>query len=641
MLDKRAHAVRELLAKTRASTHARDGRIPDLSQISADLARLAANAAWFTFDEFPVDLERVTTFYRLAEDADGAFALYVSASVPGRKQLPHDHTTWAVIAGIRGQEKNVVYRRTPGGTPGEVKLSASRTVTVGPAQVVALAPEDLHSTEIVGAAPALHLHFYGLSQELMFDRVRYDDVAGGHPVPVPVPTRIRHPLVTPETLHGWTQGAGELALVDVRTEAEYATGHLLHASNVPLANLVARIGRLVPGLETPVVVLDANEELAHLAAATLVRLGYGSVSVLRGGTGAWEAAGYPLFEGVHVPGKALAEQAQRVLGIPEVDVAEFHAWRAEGRPLFLLDVRPFDEYRRYSIPGSINCPAADLALRLPALDLAPSLTVVVHCAGRARSLVAAQTLIAAGVPQRVYALRNGTMSWELEGGELKSDQQAFLPLPSHDERPEQAARRLAEQRVRATSVARRAGLDVVDDAALARLREEFHGSVYLFDIRLPGEFEAGHAAGSVNAPGGQLIHTLDAYAPVRGARLVLVDWDGVRAAYIGAWLAALGRHDVSLWRPSSATPLVTGATPALKQPELHPAFSRALTTAAPPSAHDAWRGPHSLTDPQERHEAFIRYLEWEAGLIRQLSDAGETELNEGVLAALARPVAQP
>ena len=55
---------------------------------------------------------------------DGRFALYGSAGVPGKAQPPHNHTTWASIAGVFGDEHNVFYERTDRGeTPGEGRLT--------------------------------------------------------------------------------------------------------------------------------------------------------------------------------------------------------------------------------------------------------------------------------------------------------------------------------------------------------------------------------------------------------------------------------------------------------------------------------------------------------------------------------------
>jgi rhodanese-related sulfurtransferase len=64
-----------------------------------------------------------------------------------------------------------------------------------------------------------------------------------------------------------------------------------------------------------------------------------------------------------------------------------------------------------SIPGGVSTPGAELVLRARAVAPDPDTTIIVNCAGRTRSIIGAQSLINAGLPNRVYALRNGTIGW--------------------------------------------------------------------------------------------------------------------------------------------------------------------------------------------------------------------------------------
>ena len=60
-------------------------------------------------------------------------------------------------------------------------------------------------------------------------------------------------------------------------------------------------------------------------------------------------------------------------------------------------------------------PGAELVLRVHDIAPSPDTLIVVNCAGRTRSIIGAQSLINAGVPNKVVALRNGTMGWHLAG----------------------------------------------------------------------------------------------------------------------------------------------------------------------------------------------------------------------------------
>ncbi|MFQ6024743.1 MAG: rhodanese-like domain-containing protein, partial [Acidiferrobacterales bacterium] len=64
------------------------------------------------------------------------------------------------------------------------------------------------------------------------------------------------------------------------------------------------------------------------------------------------------------------------------------------------------------------------------------------------------------------------------------------------------------------------------------------------DVRNPEEYEAGHLAGSVSAPGGQLVQTTDRYVGTLRSRIVLIDDTGVRATMTASWLNQMGWPEV-------------------------------------------------------------------------------------------------
>jgi rhodanese-related sulfurtransferase len=175
---------------------------------------------------------------------------------------------------------------------------------------------------------------------------------------------------------------------------------------------------------------------------------------------------------------------------------------------------------------------------LRARELAPSprTTVVVNCAGRTRSIIGAQSLINAGLPNRVVALRNGTMGWSLAGFTCDSGQNRRAPGVS--------AGTLQWARQAANRVAQGCGVKTIDAAALERLRADRERTTYLFDVRDPAEYEAGHVAGAISAPGGQLVQATDQYVGTLGARIVLADDAEVRALMTASWLRQMGWQDV-------------------------------------------------------------------------------------------------
>jgi len=339
---------------------------------------------------------------------------------------------------------------------------------------------------------------------------------------------------------------GELALLDVREERAFSEAHLLFAVSAPLSRLELVLADLVPRTGAPVVLCDADNGLSERAAAHMAGFGYTDIAVLDRGIAGWKDAGFEIFSGVSVPSKAFGEFVEEAYHTPSISAAELKAKLDAGEDLVILDSRPFDEYHRMSIPRGIDCPGAELVYRAADLAPSPATTVVVNCAGRTRSIIGAQSLINAGIPNKVIALRNGTMGWELAGFTCERGQtrRAIGPVPG-------AVRTKAQEY--AARVARRFGVRTIDTATLRQWQTEAdRRTLYLFDVRNPEEYAAGHLAGAISAPGGQLVQATDQYAGVRNARLVLTDDDGVRATMTASWLIQMGWTDAVVLRGSPA-----------------------------------------------------------------------------------------
>ncbi len=363
------------------------------------------------------------------------------------------------------------------------------------------------------------------------------------------------------TLRAWIEDGAELALLDAREEGEFGASHLFWAIPCPLSRCEARAATLLPCRATRVVCVDDGRGLAERLATYLDNSGCTNVSVLAGGTAAWEAAGYVLFSGVNVPSKAFGEWVEHHFGTESVDPPELQAWIESGRDMVVLDSRTLEEFTRMSIPTGQSVPGGELAYRIADLVPSPDTLVVVNCAGRTRSIMGAESLRQAGIPNQVIALRNGTMGWELAGLTCDRGREAkFTPGT-----PRTVA--LADQRARA--FADRSGVRTIDAAGLAALAADPARTLYVLDVRDPVEFAAGHLAGSINAPGGQLVQATDTWVGVRGARIALIDDDGVRARMSAAWLRQMGHRDVFVvegglaaapLRREAATPLPAANT---------------------------------------------------------------------------------
>ena len=170
---RRSEAVRSTIERIR-NIEARYGVTKvALKEIQNELQLLAGEDDWFTEEEFPApssassDSSRV---YRISEDAQtNRFALYVQSARAPTDTPPHNHDTWAVICGIRGEELNRFYARSNGG----VKMTGSHVVRPGTG--VELLPEELHSIHITDDNAVINFHMYGLGLEYLTEREYYDD----------------------------------------------------------------------------------------------------------------------------------------------------------------------------------------------------------------------------------------------------------------------------------------------------------------------------------------------------------------------------------------------------------------------------------------------------------------------------------
>jgi len=358
------------------------------------------------------------------------------------------------------------------------------------------------------------------------------------------------PRVTARELRKMLGDGHELGLLDLREEGVFATGHLLTAVSLPLSRLELRLDALVPSRSARVVLCDDDESLAQRAVAAMRRFGYRNVSVLEGGVGAWRAAGFELFSGVYVPSKAFGEHLEHACDTPRIEASELKARMDAGEDLVVLDSRPMSEYRVMNIPGALDCPGAELVYRIHEVVKRPQTLVVVNCAGRTRSIVGAQSLINAGLPNRVVALKNGTMGWHLAGYALERGS------TRHAGAPGEAA--LVKAREAASQVARRFGVRTISMAELEPLARDTSRTLYRFDVRSPEEYRDGHLRGFDTAPGGQLVQATDRYAAVRNARIVLADSEGVRATMTASWLMQMGWPEVFALQMPVGAPLAKG-----------------------------------------------------------------------------------
>ena len=368
--------------------------------------------------------------------------------------------------------------------------------------------------------------------------------------------------VSPSVLNDLLSGSSQFALIDVREPGEYNSSHIPGAGLIPRRQLESQIGDAVPHAATPIVVCDDDGRRAKLAAGTLERLGYGSVSHLAGGINRWVTERLPTEWGVNVLSKDFGERVEVENGVPEISAVDLRARMERGDKLVVLDTRTPEEYNRFCIPGGRSVPGAELPLRISDIvrESGEDATVIVNCAGRTRSIIGARTLQRMGLAN-VFGLENGTSGWVLAGYELETGADRLaMPAPSSEGRAE--AERYARR------VAQEDGVAFVDVDGLRALMDRRSGeTVYLIDVRTQEEHESGHVPGFRWFPGGQAVQRSDEAATVHNAPVVFA-CDGIaRAAVTASWFRQMGCGEVyaveggtSAWTQAGLS-LETGLAP--------------------------------------------------------------------------------
>ena len=225
----------------------------------------------------------------------------------------------------------------------------------------------------------------------------------------------------------WLGDGGEIAFLDVREEGQHGAGHPLLAVNLPYSRLElddrpAGAAARVPGRADRRRRRGRRQGGAPAGGARLFRRACRSRAACRHGRQPGiRCSRAPTCRARPSPRSSRSTGTRRTSPPPNST-----GMRREGTKVAVLDSRTVEEFNRFHVPGAVSCPGAELVHRFTDLVPDPDTLVVVSCAGRTRSIIGAQSLINAGVPNRVVSLQGGTQAWRLAGLELERDTGASL-----------------------------------------------------------------------------------------------------------------------------------------------------------------------------------------------------------------------
>jgi len=235
-----------------------------------------------------------------------------------------------------------------------------------------------------------------------------------------------------------------------------------------------------------------------------------------------------------VPSKSFGELVEQKFNTPSITASQLSQKQKEGKDIIILDGRPFDEYNKMSIPGSVCCPNAEIPFRISEIIKSSNTEIIINCAGRTRSIIGAQTLINFGIKNKVFALENGTQGWFLANLKLDHRKTKFLDKTPKNEK-------IYELREKIVNLLENK-VEIIDFNQAQKLINDKNITSYVFDVRTYSN-QKNKLSKLRNVPGGQLVQATDKYIGVLKSHVILFDdGDLVRAGMTALWLKKMNYH---------------------------------------------------------------------------------------------------
>ncbi len=156
------YSLEDYVADLRAIAGETDDELEIMKRVRPLARKAATDPEWLTEQIYTCDEAQGVGVHLLHEEDDHSLAVFAVSWLPNRGVPPHDHGTWAVVAGVDGPERNVFYARLDNGSrPDYAEIKEESSKDFGPGEVLSLRSGAVHSVWNHGERISVSLHTYG------------------------------------------------------------------------------------------------------------------------------------------------------------------------------------------------------------------------------------------------------------------------------------------------------------------------------------------------------------------------------------------------------------------------------------------------------------------------------------------------
>lgn len=158
------YSLDQYAAELRRITRATSDYAEIFDKVTPLAKKLAlSHNTWLRPEHRVVNEDQGFGVHLLRQEPDHSLAIFAVAWGAARGAPPHDHGTWAVVAGVVGVERNVKYNRIDDRARDDyAELEERCTVLADAGDVICLRPRGIHAVWNDSDEVTISLHTYGM-----------------------------------------------------------------------------------------------------------------------------------------------------------------------------------------------------------------------------------------------------------------------------------------------------------------------------------------------------------------------------------------------------------------------------------------------------------------------------------------------